>query len=111
MNMLIEIETQDERLGADLIEKAKMIDKKSSLPASAVLMKVHLGGPMKGKLTFLLSFRPGVDAGLMANWFCGKIKGRATKLLLDQAEVNINKEEIEKIVIEKLGREPIQDSI
>lgn len=111
MNILVEIETQDAGLEQELMEKASMADKKTSLPASAVLMKVHLSLSTEGIFTFLLSFRPGVDAGLMSNWLCEKIKGRATRLRLDKAEVQINKEEIEKIMIEKMGKGASQDSI
>ncbi len=87
MSCLIEIETQDQALGPELLEKVK------DLPANIILKKVAQAEAVKGYLTFFLSLGIKVDAGLVANWLFENIKDRATKLRMDRIEVQINQEE------------------
>ncbi len=98
MSCLIEIETQDQALGPELLEKVK------DLPANIILKKVAQAEAVKGYLTFFLSLGIKVDAGLVANWLFENIKDRATKLRMDRIEVQINQEEIEKAIVEKIKK-------
>lgn len=100
INIFIEIQSQDEGLSSEIMEGPKKMDIKADLPGNAVIMKVHPS--IEGKNMFLLSFGTKVAPGLLANWLYEKINGRATKLRIDRADVEINKSEIEKIITEKI---------
>jgi hypothetical protein len=100
INLFIEIQTEDEKLGFEIMKRPKKIDTKVDLPASAIIMKVHPS--VVGKEKFLLSFGARVAPGLLANSLYEKIKGRATKLLIDRIEVPINKSAIERFIADKI---------
>ncbi len=101
MNILIEIETRDERLASQLLEAPKKFNRKADLPGNAVLKKLPTDKLSEGILLFVLTFANRVDTGLMANWLYEKLKDRATRLCLDRIEVQINKSEIERVILEK----------
>jgi len=98
MSCLIEIETQDQDLGPDLLERVK------DLPANIILKKVAHAEAAKNFFTAFLSLGIKVDSGLVANWLFENIKDRASKLHLDRIEVEINQEEIEKVILEKIKK-------
>ena len=100
VHILIEIESKNEGLASEILEAPKKINAKTDLPGSAVIMKVH--AIKEGKELYRLGAN--VPPELLANWLYKKIKGRATKLLLDRKEVQINKSEIERILSEKIGK-------
>ena len=102
VHILIEVESKNERLDSEILEAPKKINSKTDLPGSAVIMKVH--AIKEGKELYRLGFGANVPPELLANWLYKKIKGRATKLLLDRKEVQINKSEIERILSEKIGK-------
>ena len=106
INIFIDIQSEDEKLGADLMEVPKIFDKKADLPADVVFMKVHPSDAkvIKGKNMFLLSFGSKVAPPLLADWLYEKISGRATQICMDRIEVPINKTEIERIITEKIGK-------
>jgi hypothetical protein len=101
MNIFIEIQSRDEGLVSEIMEASKKIDIKADLPGNAVIMKVHPS--IEGKEMFLLSFEAKVAPGLLASWLYEKINGRATQLLIDRIEVQINKSEIEGVISEKIA--------
>ena len=101
MNIFIEIQSKDEGLVSEIMEAPKKMDIKADLPGNAVIMKVHPS--IEGKKMFFLSFGAKVHPEVLANWLYKKIKGRATKLLIDRIEVQINKSEIERVISEKIG--------
>ena len=101
MNIFIEIQSKDERLVSEIMETPKKMDMNADLPGNAVIMKVHPS--IEGKEMFLLSFGAKVAPGLLASWLYEKINGRATKLLIDRIEVQINKSEIERVISEKIA--------
>jgi hypothetical protein len=101
MNIFIEIQSKDEGLVSDIMEAPKKMDIKADLPGNAVIMKVQ--SSVEGGKMFLLSFGAKVPPGLLANWLYQKINGRATKLLIDRIEVQINKSEIESVISERIG--------
>ena len=106
INIFIDIQSQDEKLGTELMEVPKIFDRKVDLPADVVFMKVHPSDAkvIKGKNMFLLSFGSKVAPSLLADWLYEKIKGRVTRFLMDRIEVPINKEDIERAITEKIGQ-------
>ena len=101
INIFIEIQSKDEGLVPEIMEAPKKMDVKADLPGNAVIMKVHPS--IEGKKMFVLSFGAKVHPEVLANWLYKKINGRATKLLIDRIEVQINKIEIERVISEKIG--------
>ena len=101
MNIFIEIQSRDQGLVSEIMEAPKKMDIKADLPGNAVIMKVHPS--IEGKEMFLLSFGAKVAPGLLASWLYEKINGRATKLLIDRIEVQIDKSEIERAISEKIA--------
>lgn len=103
MNIFIEIQSKDEGLVSEITEAPEKMDIKADLPGNAVIMKVHQSIEIEGKEMFLLSFGAKVAPGLLASWLYEKINGRATQLLIDRIEVQINKSEIERVISEKIA--------
>ncbi len=101
-NIIIEIQSEEERLVSEIMEKPKKIDFKSDLPGHTIIMKVD--SSLDAEKTFLLSFGTRIAPGLLASWLFQKINGRATGLRIDRLDVQINKDEIEKIIAEKIGK-------
>jgi len=99
MSFFIEIETQDEKLGPELLKKVK------DLPANIMLKKVDQAEAVKKNPVFFLSFGTKANASLVANWLFENIQDRATKLRIDRIEVQINQEGIEEIIVEKIKEE------
>ena len=102
VHILIEIKSKDERLASAILQAPKKINAKSDLPGSAVIMKVHQ--TKEGKELYRLGFGVEVSPDLLANWLYKKIQGRATRLLLEGKEVEIDKSEIERVIFEKIGK-------
>ncbi len=102
MNILIEIETRDEGLASELKEAHKKY-RKAGLPPNATLLEVVASKAREGTHFFMLTFGIKVDTGLIANWLYEKLRDRATKLRMDRIEVQINKSEIERVILEKIG--------
>jgi hypothetical protein len=105
-NIFIDIQSQDEKLGVELLEVPGKFDRKRDLPADTVFRRVHPSDTkaIKGKNMFLLSFGSRVAPSLLASWLYEKISGRATQLRMDRIEVPIDKAEIERIITEKMGK-------
>jgi hypothetical protein len=101
INIFIEIQSKDEGLVSEIMEAPKKMDEKADLPGNAVIMKVHPS--TEGKKMFVLSFGAKVHPEVLANWLYKKINGRATKLLIDRIEVQINKIEIERVISAQIG--------
>jgi hypothetical protein len=78
---------------------------KVDLPGTAILMAVQGNKGIKGRNIFRLNFAINLAPGLLADWLCQKINGRATKLLIDRIEVPIDKSEIERVIAEKIRKE------
>jgi hypothetical protein len=103
MHILIEFDSKDEKLYSEILHAPEKLDAKTDLPASAVIMKVN--ETKEGKELFRLGFGDGISPARLANWLYKKIQGRATKLLLDRKEVEIDKTEIERIFSDKMKNE------
>jgi hypothetical protein len=105
VNIFIEIRSQIEGLDSALTKAPEKLGKKVALPATAVFIPVQRSKGKEAGYTFQLSFGISLAPGLLADWLYEKINGRATKLLMDQIEVSIDKSEIEKVITTKIEEE------
>ena len=105
VNIFIEIQSQIEGFDSALTKAHEKVGKKADLPATATFMAVQRSKGIEGRYIFLLNFGINLAPGLLATWLYEKINGRATKLLMDQTEVPIDKSEIERVITEKIEKE------
>ena len=62
----------------------------------------------KPLLKFVLTIGPGVISGVVANWLYNKLRGKKIqKLIIERTVVEIDKEEIKKIIEEKIKLENV----
>ena len=102
MNILVEVETEEERLASDLLEAPRKVERKTTLPGNVVLMKIYPSRAKEGKHIFMLTFGAKAAPDFLENWLHQKLKDRATRLFLDRKEVQIERTEIEIFISEKL---------
>ena len=108
MEILIEIHTDDKELPDDIMNVANStaVDNKVEIPGNATLvMRESLVKKAFGfyeTIELALSFGSGIVSGIVGNWLYEKIKGRATILKIDRTEVQLNKGEIERVLVEKI---------
>jgi hypothetical protein len=105
VNILIEVRSQIEGIGSALTKGPEKLGRKIELPATAIFMPVQRSEGKEGGYVFQLSFGINLAPGLLADWLYEKIKGRATKLLIDRTEVPIDKSEIERVITAKIEQE------
>ena len=105
VNIFIEIRSQVEGLDSVLTKAPEKLGRKVELPATAVFIPVQRSKGKEAGYAFQLSFGISLAPGLLADWLYEKINGRATKLLMDQMEVPIDKSEIERVFTEKIEKE------
>ena len=105
VNIFIEIQSQIEGLDSALTKAHEKVGKKADLPATATFMAVQRSKGIEGRYIFLLNFGINLVPGLLAAWLYEKIHGRATKLLMNQTEVPIDKIEIERVITEQIKKE------
>jgi hypothetical protein len=105
VNIYIEIQSEIEGLDSVLTKAHEKVGKKVDLPATATFMAVQRSKGIEGRYIFMLNFGINLAPGLLANWLYEKINGRATKLLMDQTEVPIDKSEIERVITEQIEKE------
>lgn len=108
MELLIEILSHDRNLVAEILglqQKSSNL-KTASIPGDAIITKKEsftrkaFGG--LEILEFLLSFGSAVASGVVANYIFQKINGKASSLRIDHIEIEINEQEIKKVIIEKI---------
>lgn len=109
MKMQIEIETEDRRLGFDLMGTSKLnAGMKVDIPGDAILSFDSIMGRkafgFPETLEFIMTFTTGVSASLVASWLYDKIKGRASRIIINRKEIQMNKGEIERIIIETIEK-------
>lgn len=108
MEILLEVETYDKQLNSAIIGEQQKVSREKivNIPGNAILkakgITIHKAFGFSETLQFVLSFGSGVASGIVANWIFQKIHGRATKLKIERVEVELNKESIERILIEKI---------
>ena len=105
VNILIEVRSQIEGIDSALKKAPDKLGRKVELPATAIFMPVQRSEGKEGGYIFQLSFGINLAPGLLADWLYEKIKGRATKLLIDRTEVPIDKSEIERVITERIEKE------
>ncbi len=108
-NIVIEILTENRnKLLSDLLDPdegsvvIKLTDESSQLGMT--------GGTEACLLEFALQFGIGISSGVIANWIFNKIQNTSTKLWIEDEEILIEKEHIERIIIKKVTKKSIKSS-
>ncbi len=104
MNIRLTIDTDDRSLAFDLMGNPKQIGSGTtvSIPGicdvrlESLFIRKALEAPET--LELILSFATGVSSGVIANWIYGKLKGRKVTLHIEEYEVEIDEDEIKKII-------------
>lgn len=103
MNIRLSIDTDDRWLAFDLMGSstvgegtATAISDGATLTVAAWHFRKALGLPET--LELVLSFGTGVASGLVANWLFGKLKGRNATLRIEEQWVEIEEDEIKRII-------------
>ena len=110
IDLLLEIVTHDKNLGSEIFNThgSFSANTKIEIPGGAIItakgiiLKKAFGFPET--LELLLSFSTGVVSGLVSSWIYEKLKGKAISIHIDRTEIQLNKNEIEKIIIEKIEK-------
>jgi len=104
----VEIETHDRQLDFDLFETRKLsrgmektVQKGVSIRYRGTIEQLAVDFPSIIEIT-IIAFATQVAAQIVANWLYDKIKGRAVKLRIERTEVEIDKGQIERILMEKM---------
>jgi hypothetical protein len=105
--MNIEIQTSDNFIAFELLgKKSVSLNDSIDLPGNA---KLSYNGSLIRKsfgmpeiVNFTLTFGSGVAAGLVANWLYDKLKNKAEKITINRREIQLDKEEIKKIIEESI---------
>jgi hypothetical protein len=104
----LEIDTNGPLLAFDLFGRPKTLaaGTKVSVPGDAVLelreMREQRSAELPTLLTLALSVPISVASGLVANWLYDKLKGRTRSLRIDHIEVQLDKGEIQKFLVDRL---------
>jgi hypothetical protein len=107
MEIILTIDTDDQQL----VEELKEVQYPSNSNISQlpnILFRIRqqtanqrsFGFPVP--LEFVLTFGSGVAAGIISNWLYDKLKGRTRRICINHIEVQLDKDNIEKILIEQI---------
>jgi len=105
--MDIEIQTHNRFLPFELLnKKSVLVNDSIELPGNA---KLSYNGSLIRKsvglpeiVNFTLTFGSGVAAGVVANWIYDKLKNKTEKISIDRKEIQLDKEEIKRIIEEHI---------
>jgi len=105
--MEIEIQTHDRSLVFDVLEKKSVsLNDEVEIPGNA---KISYKGSLVLKsvgipetVNFVLTFSSGVVASVVANWIYDKFKNKTEKIKINRREINLDKNEITKIIEESI---------
>ena len=114
MEVSIEIETFDKKLESDLFEARRFstgetertISEGISIRWDGTEFKKAVGFPDIIHISLILArdvVLP-IALGVLSNWLYDKIKGKATKIKVNGVEVQIDKDEIKRILNEKIEK-------
>ena len=105
--MELEVYTKDERLLFDILGKSSASTGKTiKIPGNAKLIykgtsiREAVGTPEV--INFVLMFGSEVAAGIVANWVYDKLKNRAEKIVINRREVQMDREEIKRVIEEEI---------
>ena len=108
---IIEIETSDNQLIADLFEISTTNEESGQRPipgGAAIILKkpvrrrsLHIPPET---ITLVLSLGSSIATNVVSTWLYEKLKGRATTLQIDRRKIQIEKEEIKKIIEETIQK-------
>lgn len=106
MQIKLEIETQDNKLLNDLFEwkndKWQPVSFEGDATARYDGSIASLAEGVPTVIVVLVTFVTAVAAEVVANWIYDKIAGRASGLKIERTEVQMDRNEIRKIIIEKI---------
>jgi len=108
LTLQIEIHTFDNRLVSDFLNKSSISKGDEAIISDQA--KIRYEGSYGRKaigfpeiVYFTLTFLSGVSASVIANWLYEKLKGKKIdKIIIDKTEVILDKEEITKVIKEKI---------
>ena len=111
MKIDLEIETFDKKLDFDLFETkerlergmTKQLENGVSLEYKGTEIRLGVGFP--DIILLVLDIASSVAVGLFVSWLYDKLKNRATKIKINEIEVEIDKEEIKKLLIRQIERQ------
>ena len=105
--MEIEIQTHDRFLVFDVLgKKSASLNDVVNIPGNAQitykgsLILKSVGIPET--VNFALTFGSGVMAGVVANWIYDKFKNKTEKITINRRYINLDKNEIKKIIEESI---------
>jgi hypothetical protein len=107
MEIGVEIETRDGTLCSDLFEAKRIsrgLEKEigSGLKIRYENTQVRESVGIPEIISITLNFGTMVAAGYLANWLYDKLHGRATKIRIDNLEIEIDRGEIERVLRQKV---------
>lgn len=107
MEIIIEIQTHDRQLVSEIIGQQQAVSKETvNIPGNANIKAKGIAARkafgLSETLELVLTCGSSVVSSIVANWLWQKLKGRATSLRIDRVEVELNKGDIEKVLIEKI---------
>ena len=112
MDFSIRIETSDKKLVRDVMETNELSANITHVKISDDTYLTFQGSSMSKSfisspetVDFLLSLGASIATGVVANWLCAKLKDKKVTLRIDRIEVKINKDSIEKILIERIEKD------
>ncbi len=110
MNIHLEIHTHDRDLHAELMDTGAVTDDGAAkITDDAILTDRGRAFPcsagMPEVIEVMLTFENGVASGMVAGYLYKKLSGKAVQLKMDQADIEIEAEQIDRIIREKKGQE------
>jgi hypothetical protein len=109
MDIKLSLDTEDRRLGFDLLGTTRLnAESSAELPGGArlkfqsIIARKAFGVPET--LELVLTFGTGVASGVVANWLYQKLKDRNVKLRIEEYEVELEEGEIKKIISRVIER-------
>lgn len=114
MELSIEIETDDRTLAFDLFESKevraglteKAIGEGISIRCEGGVIRKAVGFPEIVKIALVIAEKVvlPVTVSLTAKWLYDKLKGRASKVIIEHTVVEIDEGQIKKVIIEELRK-------
>lgn len=102
----IKIKTSDRNLLCEIFGKNVVTrNEEIKIPNSEAIIK-YIHYPSKGfneTITLVLTFGGGIITSIVANWIYDKLKGRASEITIDRTLIKIDKNQIKKVIDEKIN--------
>lgn len=109
MNIDVEIETHNKRLGFELFETNSLqsgqemkIGKDASIKYEGTFIRKAMGIPDIIQITLILASN--TAASLAANWLYDKLKGKNIKVRIEREEIEVSPEGMLRVLREKMEK-------